>query len=139
MGQDIKFDARDNIIGQSGSETIAGEASVSDVETTSASYESIGGGDVSSELDNGLNVDASDRAFEQSQSEAITRNDYTSVVLLDGDSQAETEKISAVSYETISDESERIKNWVIPPPGIGQNIYEIDSTLKNYHGHLDYR
>lgn len=141
MGHDTKFDARDNdIIEQSGNEAIAGKVSASDVETTSSSsYESISGGDVeSSELD-GLNVDASDHAFDQSHGEAIIGNDSTSVALLDEDAQVEVEKLSAVLYETISDESKRIRNRVVPPPGIGQNIYEIDPTLSNYRGHLDYR
>ncbi|XP_073033199.1 1,4-alpha-glucan-branching enzyme 2-2, chloroplastic/amyloplastic-like isoform X2 [Primulina eburnea] len=141
MGHGTKFDARDNdIIEQSGSEVIAGEVSASDVETTSsASYESISGGDVeSSELD-GLYVDASGHAFDQSRGDAIIGNASSSVALLDGDAQVEVEKLSTILYETISDESRRVRNRVVPPPGIGQNIYEIDSTLSNYRVHLDYR
>ncbi|KAI3471845.1 hypothetical protein Pfo_028498 [Paulownia fortunei] len=68
-------------------------------------------------------------------SEAIRGEDSTSLPLLDGDVEAKAEGTSDLTYETISHESSR----VIPPPGIGQRIYEIDPLLSNYREHLDYR
>ncbi|KAH6825381.1 starch branching enzyme 2.1 [Perilla frutescens var. hirtella] len=74
-----------------------------------------------------------------SSSEAITVEDSASVQLPDGDVEAEAEGTSVSTYETISDESTRIRGKIIPPPGIGQRIYEIDPMLTNHRQHLDYR
>lgn len=41
--------------------------------------------------------------------------------------------------DLISNEKDVIRKMSIPPPGIGQKIYEIDPLLNNYRGHLDYR
>lgn len=46
---------------------------------------------------------------------------------------------SGTSDEKISDESDLLKNRIIPPPGLGQRIYEIDPMLNSHRGHLDYR
>lgn len=46
---------------------------------------------------------------------------------------------SGTSEDKISDESDLLKNSIIPPPGLGQRIYEIDPMLNSHRGHLDYR
>lgn len=49
-------------------------------------------------------------------------------------------KSTSVSEEVV--ESEEVVKEVkrsIPPPGNGQNIYELDPLLRNYRTHIDYR
>lgn len=72
-------------------------------------------------------------------SEANRGEDSSSVQLLDGDIETKPEGMSGSAYETISDESSRVREKIIPPPGTGQGIYEIDPLLNNYRPHLDYR
>lgn len=87
-----------------------------------------------------MEVEDQENLVEQlSSSEAITGEDSASVQLLDGDVEAKAEGTSDSTYETISDESARVRERIIPPPGIGQRIYEIDPLLNNYREHLDYR
>lgn len=62
----------------------------------------------------------------------------SSLQLQEGD-KVEESKTLDTSEETISDESNRIREKGIPPPGLGQKIYEIDPLLTNYRQHLDYR
>lgn len=74
-----------------------------------------------------------------SSTEATGGEDSASVQLLDGDGETEEEGTSDALSETISNESAIIRERVVPPPGIGQRIYEIDPSLNNHRGHLDYR
>ncbi|CAA0837880.1 1-4-alpha-glucan-branching enzyme 2-2-chloroplastic/amyloplastic [Striga hermonthica] len=71
--------------------------------------------------------------------DSIRSENSTFVQLQDGLSESEDEGTSYSTYETISDESSRVRKKVIPPPGSGQRIYEIDPLLINYREHLDYR
>ncbi|KAL7137419.1 hypothetical protein ABFS83_10G091000 [Erythranthe nasuta] len=76
---------------------------------------------------------------QQISGEAIKGKDSASVQLLDEDAELNTEGKSYSISKTIADESSMVKERVIPPPGAGQKIYEIDTLLTNYREHLDYR
>lgn len=73
--------------------------------------------------------------------ELLSSNEAAPVQLPDGDGEdeAKAEGTSDLKYETISDESTRIRGKIIPPPSIGHKIYEIDPMLNNHRQHLDYR
>ncbi|XP_004246561.1 1,4-alpha-glucan-branching enzyme 2-2, chloroplastic/amyloplastic isoform X1 [Solanum lycopersicum] len=65
--------------------------------------------------------------------------EFASSLQLQEGGKVEESKTLDTSEETISDESNRIREKGIPPPGLGQKIYEIDPLLTNYRQHLDYR
>ncbi|KAL1568377.1 1,4-alpha-glucan branching enzyme [Salvia divinorum] len=69
----------------------------------------------------------------------ITGEDPASVQLPDADVETKAEGTSDSTYETISSESTRMRGKIIPPPGTGQRIYEIDPMLSSHRQHLDYR
>lgn len=77
--------------------------------------------------------------MQYSSSEAIREEDSASIQLPDGDVEANTEGTSYSICEAIADESSKVRERIIRPPGIGQRIYEIDPLLRNYSEHLDYR
>lgn len=74
-----------------------------------------------------------------SSNEAIRGEESGSIQLRDGDIETKPEGTSDSAYETISEESSRVREKIIPPPGTGQRIYEIDPLLNNHRQHLDYR
>lgn len=86
-----------------------------------------------------MKVEDEEIAIDLSFSEVITGEDSASVLLPDEDSEAEGEGTSDSKYASIRDESARIRGKIIPPPGNGQKIYEIDSMLNNHRQHLNYR
>ncbi|KAL1545731.1 1,4-alpha-glucan branching enzyme [Salvia divinorum] len=97
-------------------------------------------GDIeSSETKHGLKVDDQENIIELNSSEVITGEDPVSAQLPDADVEAKAEGTSDSTYETTSNASMRIRGKIIPPPGSGQRIYEIDPMLSNHRQHLDYR
>lgn len=50
---------------------------------------------------------------------------------------AETTSIS--TKKKVKIERDEVKPKIIPPPGTGQKIYEIDPYLQGYREHLDFR
>ncbi|KAK6139989.1 hypothetical protein DH2020_026263 [Rehmannia glutinosa] len=94
----------------------------------------------SSEMIRGMEIENQEQLVEHHiPIEATRGDDSASVQLLDGHVEAKLEGTSNSTYETISDESSRVRESVIPQPGVGQRIYEIDPLLSNYREHLDYR
>ncbi|PIN00046.1 1,4-alpha-glucan branching enzyme/starch branching enzyme II [Handroanthus impetiginosus] len=91
----------------------------------------------SSEIERGVKIEDEENLVEISSSTETVREDSSSVV--PGDVEAKAEGTSDSTYESIFDETSRVKNRVVPPPGLGQRIYEIDPLLNNYRQHLDYR
>lgn len=69
---------------------------------------------------------------------AVTGQDSDFIQILGGDVETKAKGLSDPS-EDISDEPLRVKERVIPPPGTGQRIYEIDPLLSKYSEHLNYR
>lgn len=59
------------------------------------------------------------------------------------DSEANAVPIQAIEEQTTKPMQNRVeledRPKVVPPPGSGQRIYEIDPLLNNYREHLDYR
>ncbi|URE01897.1 Carbohydrate-binding module 48 (Isoamylase N-terminal domain), partial [Musa troglodytarum] len=51
--------------------------------------------------------------------------------------QGDKSSVSSQAKEEVEDVEEKPR--LVPPPGTGQRIYEIDPSLKGYRGHLDYR
>ncbi|KAH0634714.1 hypothetical protein KY290_038213 [Solanum tuberosum] len=70
---------------------------------------------------------------------SVEELDFASSLQLQEGGKLEESKTLNTSEETIIDESDRIRERGIPPPGRGQKIYEIDPLLTNYRQHLDYR
>lgn len=70
---------------------------------------------------------------------SVEELDFASSLQLQEGGKLEESKTLNTSEETIIDESDRIRERGIPPPGLGQKIYEIDPLLTNYRQHLDYR
>ncbi|KAK6779441.1 hypothetical protein RDI58_021625 [Solanum bulbocastanum] len=70
---------------------------------------------------------------------SVEELDFASSLQLQEGGKLEESKTLNTSEETITDESDRIRERGIPPPGLGQKIYEIDPLLTNYRQHLDYR
>lgn len=70
--------------------------------------------------------------------ESVQEQDFASLVQLEEDGEVEVSQKPDTS-DDISTESEMVKKRAIPPPGLGQRIYEIDPLLRNYRDHLDYR
>nr|GME18057.1 starch branching enzyme [Ipomoea batatas] len=64
--------------------------------------------------------------------------DHTSSLQFEEDGNVEVSQ-KPETLDDISAESEMVKKRAIPPPGLGQRIYEIDPLLKNFRDHLDYR
>ncbi|KAK4481161.1 hypothetical protein RD792_012042 [Penstemon davidsonii] len=94
----------------------------------------------SSEMEDRITNEDHQNVDEQSSdSEPVRGEDSGSVQLLDGEVKAKAEDTSDTGYETISEESAKIRERGMPPPGIGQKIYEIDPLLSNHREHLDYR
>ncbi|XP_041998026.1 1,4-alpha-glucan-branching enzyme 2-2, chloroplastic/amyloplastic-like [Salvia splendens] len=93
----------------------------------------------SSETKHGLKVDDQENIIELSSSEVITGEDPASAQLPDAHLEAKAEGTSDSTYETTTSESMRIRGKIIPPPGTGQRIYEIDPMLGSHRQHLDYR
>lgn len=88
-----------------------------------------------------MKVEDEEVVIDLSSSEVITGEDFASVLLPDEDAEAEGEGegTSDSKYASIRDESARIRGKIIPPPGNGQKIYEIDPMLNNHRQHLNYR
>lgn len=55
------------------------------------------------------------------------------------DDKAQHEETSVPLEEVLSATKVKATPRSIPPPGIGQKIYEIDPTLTGFRLHLDYR
>ncbi|XP_042045963.1 1,4-alpha-glucan-branching enzyme 2-2, chloroplastic/amyloplastic-like [Salvia splendens] len=92
-----------------------------------------------SETKHGLKVDNQENIINLGSSEVITGEDPASAQLPDAHVEAKAEGTSDSTYETTSSESTRIRGKIIPPPGNGQRIYEIDPMLSSHRQHLDYR
>lgn len=58
---------------------------------------------------------------------------------VDVNTNAQANKTSVHSGEKVKILSDEDKPKIIPPPGTGQKIYEIDSFLKAHSQHLDFR
>lgn len=65
--------------------------------------------------------------------------DFASSLQLEEGGKLKESKTLDTSEESIIDESDRVRKRGIPPPGLGQKIYEIDPLLTNHRQHLDYR
>ncbi|KAG8376680.1 hypothetical protein BUALT_Bualt09G0089100 [Buddleja alternifolia] len=103
-------------------------------------FDRISGDVESSEVELEMEIEDRENLVEQSSStEAIREEDSATVLLVDGDVEEKFEGTAAATYDTISDESSRVRDRVIPPPGVGQRIYAIDPLLSNHREHLDYR
>ncbi|XP_071701824.1 1,4-alpha-glucan-branching enzyme 2-2, chloroplastic/amyloplastic-like [Rutidosis leptorrhynchoides] len=76
---------------------------------------------------------------DEDQLEGMTEKDYVDSPVLVEDIAVTTEEEPLVSLPDISEESEVIRQIVIPTPGSGQKIYEIDPLLSNHREHLEYR
>lgn len=59
--------------------------------------------------------------------------------LVGDDSRAQGKKASVPIAKTITIEKDEVRPRIIPPPGPGHGIYEIDPLLNNHREHLDYR
>ncbi|KAL6574956.1 hypothetical protein OROMI_012241 [Orobanche minor] len=95
-------------------------------------------GDVkNSEMKHGMEI--GDQEYLVEHHSSVEGEDSASLQLQDGYVEAKDKKTLDSTYETIRDESLRVKEMVVPPPGVGQRIYEIDPLLSNYREHLDYR
>ncbi|KAL6521134.1 hypothetical protein OROGR_017703 [Orobanche gracilis] len=95
-------------------------------------------GDVKiSEMKRGMEI--GDQEYLVEHHSSVEGEDSASLQLQDGYVEAQDKRTLDSMYETISDESLRVKEMVVPPPGLGQRIYEIDPLLSNYREHLDYR
>nr|GMD39570.1 starch branching enzyme II [Ipomoea batatas] len=70
--------------------------------------------------------------------ESVQEQDHTSSLQFEEDGNVEVSQ-KPETLDDISAESEMVKKRAIPPPGLGQRIYEIDPLLKNFRDHLDYR
>ncbi|KAL3327623.1 hypothetical protein AABB24_035345 [Solanum stoloniferum] len=70
---------------------------------------------------------------------SVEELDFASSLQLQEGGKLEESKTLNTSEETIIDESDIIRERGIPPPGLGQKIYEIDPLLTKYRQHLDYR
>ncbi|CAH9138425.1 unnamed protein product [Cuscuta epithymum] len=70
--------------------------------------------------------------------ESVQEQGHASSVQYEEDGEVKASPIAFTSNH-ISIESEMAKRSIIPPPGLGQRIYEIDPLLKNFRNHLDYR
>lgn len=68
-----------------------------------------------------------------------SKQDSPSILVADEDDEMGGMGTSDSLEENIIDESERVWKRAIPPPGLGQRIYEIDPMLNSYRSHLDYR
>ncbi|KAG9160473.1 hypothetical protein Leryth_008853 [Lithospermum erythrorhizon] len=58
---------------------------------------------------------------------------------LDEDACGKEAETSFKADKSIAIESDIVMKRIIPPPGNGQKIYEIDPMLSSYRSHLDYR
>ncbi|KVH94605.1 1,4-alpha-glucan-branching enzyme [Cynara cardunculus var. scolymus] len=77
-------------------------------------------------------------SLEEEQLDGTTEKDFvTSPVLVED--IAATEEVRSVSLVEIGKESAAIRQMPLPPPGIGQRIYEIDPLLDRHREHLEYR
>lgn len=70
---------------------------------------------------------------------SVEELDTSSSLQLQEGGKLKESKTLNTSEETIINESDRIREKRVPPPGLGQKIYEIDPLLTNYSQHLDYR
>ena len=55
--------------------------------------------------------------------------------VIEGVSETETDVLAVASKAPLMEEKPR----VVPPPGDGQRIYQIDPMLEGFRNHLDYR
>ena len=55
--------------------------------------------------------------------------------VIEGVSETETDGLAVASKASLMEEKPR----VVPPPGDGQRIYQIDPMLEGFRNHLDYR
>jgi 1,4-alpha-glucan branching enzyme len=55
--------------------------------------------------------------------------------VIEGTSETETDGVAVETKAPLVEEKPR----VIPPPGDGQRIYQIDPMLEGFRNHLDYR
>lgn len=58
---------------------------------------------------------------------------------LDEAANAQTKKTSVHSDKKVKIERDEVKPKIIPPPGTGQKIFEIDPFLQAHRQHLDFR
>ncbi|CAA0818856.1 1-4-alpha-glucan-branching enzyme 2-2-chloroplastic/amyloplastic [Striga hermonthica] len=92
------------------------------------------------ETEHGMEIEDQENLVElQTPDDTVRGENSTSAQLQDEYSELKNEGTPDSTYEPISDESSRVRKRVVPPPGIGQRIYEIDPLLSNYREHLDYR
>lgn len=59
--------------------------------------------------------------------------------LVDVNTNVQAEKTSISVSRRVKIESDEVKPRIIPPPGTGQKIYEIDPFLQAHREHLDFR
>ena len=59
--------------------------------------------------------------------------------LVDVNTNAQAKKTSVSGDKKVKIKSDEAKPRIIPPPGIGQKIYEIDPLLQAHRGHVDFR
>ncbi|CAL0309935.1 unnamed protein product [Lupinus luteus] len=59
--------------------------------------------------------------------------------LVDVNAHAQAEKTSVSIDKKVKIESDEVKPKIIPPPGTGKKIYEIDPFLQAHREHLDFR
>jgi len=59
--------------------------------------------------------------------------------LVDNNVNAQAEKTSVSTKKRVKVEGDEVKPKIIPPPGTGRKIFEIDPLLQGYRDHLDFR
>lgn len=59
--------------------------------------------------------------------------------LLDVNANAQVKNTTVDSDVIVKIQSDEVKSAIIPPPGTGQKIYEIDPLLQAHRQHLDFR
>ncbi|XP_027353590.1 1,4-alpha-glucan-branching enzyme 1, chloroplastic/amyloplastic isoform X2 [Abrus precatorius] len=59
--------------------------------------------------------------------------------LADVNTNAQAKKTSVSVHRKVKIKTDKAKPKIIPPPGTGQRIYEIDPSLLNHREHLDFR